>query len=179
MSQVSDPKKLRYEDYVEFPDDGQRHEIIDGVHYVTPSPNTYHQVVSRRLQFLLYQAIELTGLGQVFDAPCDVELDEHDIVVPDLFVVLAENRIITPKKIKGSPDLIVEILSPSTRSRDLDEKRASYEANGVREYWIVDPDEHEMTQLVLADGKYAEREHDAVVRLSILEQVAVDFGEVW
>src|SRR5690606_8328074 len=105
-SKASPSPKLGYAQYVKFPDDGQRHEIIEGMHTVNPAPSTYHQAVSRRIQFQLYSAIELRGFGEVIDAPVDVQLSPHDIVQPDLVVVLVQNRIITPTKVKGLPDLI-------------------------------------------------------------------------
>ncbi|RLS82734.1 MAG: Uma2 family endonuclease, partial [Planctomycetota bacterium] len=107
--------KLGYREYCSFPDDGWRHEIIDGDHVMTPAPSTSHQTVSKRLQHQLYMQVELAGLGLVFNPPVDVQLTEHDIVQPDLVVVLKDRtRMITPTKINGVPDLVVEILSPST-----------------------------------------------------------------
>jgi len=180
MSAVGSKRKLRYEDYVQFPDDGMQHEILDGEHFVTPSPNLYHQDILLRLSHELHAALQSTGLAKVVLAPFDVELSEHNLVQPDIIVVLPDNRIITPNKIKGAPDLLVEILSPSNRDYDREDKRDRYEAAGVREYWIVDPDEHEVEQLVLGEnGKYAPREHDAVVKLSILDDISVDFRKVW
>jgi Uma2 family endonuclease len=171
--------KLRYEHYVCFPDDGYRHEIIDGVHYMNPAPSTYHQTVSRRLQYQLYSAIELKKLGCVFYAPVDVHLAEYDIVQPDLVVVLESNRIITPSKVKGTPDLLVEILSPSTRENDVVLKRKRYEAAGVPEYWIVDPFEQTLEQLILTSGSYVAREHGDIVTLTVLPDVSVNLDEVW
>jgi Uma2 family endonuclease len=172
--------KLGYAEYCCYPDDGRRHEIIDGDHYVNPAPSTYHQTVSRRLQHQLYTQIELQGRGVVYDAPVDVQLTDHDIVQPDLVVVLAaRTQMITPTKIKGVPDLVVEILSPSTASNDLALKRQLYERTGVAEYWIADPDNHTLTQLVLVDGRYADRHAGDEVRLSVLEGVTVRLAEVW
>ena len=172
-------RKLRYDDYICFPDDGKRHEIIDGDHYVNPAPSTYHQAVSRRIQFQLYMQIEQAGLGSVIDAPVDVQLTETDIVQPDLVVVLAENRIITPSKVKGSPDHLIEILSPGTESNDRTLKRNLYERTGVREYWIVDPFEHDLVQLVLSEGKYVQQSHETIVSVTYLENVTVNLSEVW
>lgn len=179
MSHVSDQHKLRYEHYVCYPDDGMRHEIIDGVHFMNPAPSTYHQDVSRRIQFQLYESIEQTDRGKVYNAPVDVQLSEFDIMQPDLVVVLTGNRIITPSKINGTPDLIIEILSRSTRENDLTLKRQRYEQAGVPEYWVVDPEEHSVGQLVLSDGKYVSREHNEIVRLTILDGVSVNFADVW
>ena len=179
-SPVHPPAKLGYREYCCFPDDGRRHEIIDGDHYVNPAPSTYHQTVSRRLQYQLYTQIELAGRGVVYDAPVDVQLTDHDIVQPDLVVVLApRTQMITPTKIKGIPDLLVEILSPSTASHDATLKKQLYERVGVAEYWIVDPDNHTLDQLVLADGRYERRPAADVVPLAILEGVTVRLTDVW
>jgi Uma2 family endonuclease len=172
-------RKLNYEDYVGFPNDGKRHEIIGGDHYVNPAPSTYHQYVSRRLQFQLYSAIERADLGSVIYAPVDVQLTEHDIVQPDLVVVLKDNRIITPTKVKGTPDHLIEIVSPSTETNDRGLKRSLYERSGVPEYWIVDPLEHTVSRLVLTDGKYAEQTVGDRLAVSYLPNVAVDLREVW
>jgi Uma2 family endonuclease len=179
-SPVLPPAKLGYREYCCFPDDGRRHEIIDGDHYVNPAPSTYHQTVSRRLQHQLYTQIELTGRGVVYNAPCDVQLTDYDIVQPDLAVVLTSRmQMITPTKIKGVPDLLVEILSPSTASNDATLKKQLYERVGVAEYWIVDPDNHTVEQFVLTDGRYARRPDAGLIPLSILEGVAVRLADVW
>jgi Uma2 family endonuclease len=179
-SPVQPPAKLGYREYCCFPDDGRRHEIIDGDHYVNPAPSTYHQTVSRRLQHQLYTQIELTCRGVVYNAPVDVQLTDHDIVQPDLVVVLtARMQMITPTKIKGVPDLIVEILSPSTASNDATLKKQLYERVGVAEYWIVDPDNHTVEQLALTDGRYARRPDTGSIPLSIVEGVAVRLADVW
>lgn len=172
-------RKLTYQEYVCFPDDGKRHEIIDGDHYVNPAPSTYHQYVSRRLQFQLYALIELKEFGSVIDAPVDVQLTPTDIVQPDIVVVLKQNRIITPTKVKGSPEHLIEILSPSTASNDRTLKRALYERSGVGEYWIVDPFEQSLTQLVLGETGYQERSHEDHVAVGYLPDVSVDLNQVW
>jgi len=146
---------LGYREYCCFPNDGRRHEIIDGDHYVTPAPSTTHQTVSKRLQYQLYTQIELAGLGLVFNAPCDVQLTDHDIVQPDLIVVLKERaRMITPTKINGVPDLVVEILSASMASHDTELKKQLYERTGVGEYWIADPENQKLDRYRLVDGVY-------------------------
>ena len=149
------PVKLTYEQYVLFPNDGNRHEIIDGRHYMNASPSTRHQAVSRYLQYYLFEQIELKGLGDVIDAPLDVQLSPTDVVQPDLVVVLKHNRIITPSKIMGTPDLVIEILSPSTRQTDMNLKKRLYEQFLVPEYWIVDPEDQTILQHHLnSDGRY-------------------------
>ena len=84
--------KLAYDDYVGFPDDGRSHEIMDGEHHVAAAPYLDHQLVSSRMHFQLFQQIVLPGKGEVFHAPTAVQLSPHDIVEPDLVVVLAERR---------------------------------------------------------------------------------------
>jgi Uma2 family endonuclease len=175
-----DKIRLTYADYVGYPDDGMRHEIIDGDHYMNPAPSPYHQTLSKRLQYQLYSKIELPGLGQVFDAPIDVQLSEHDIVRPDLIVVLPDSQArITPSRIKGPPDLVVEILSPSTAGNDQGLKRTVYEKFGVREYWIVDPTENTLTLLESIDGTYRPRNSGDDVPLVILPDLVVSFSHVW
>ena len=177
---TTDRKKLTYEDYALIPDDGCLHEIIDGEHFVNAAPNLYHQTISRRLQFILYSQIEQKNLGVVFNAPCDVEISSHDIVQPDLVIVLNQNsEILTPAKIVGTPDMIVEILSTSTSVRDRRFKRSRYQKAGVPEYWIVDPFERNVEQLVLQDGVYEALPNCEVLQLTILENVTVRLEDVW
>ena len=133
--------KLTYDDFVLFPDDGKRHELIDGEHYVSPSPNLRHQRLLRRLSMLLQGFVEAKGLGEVFFAPLDVVFTIHDVVEPDLiFVSNARASILTAANLQGSPDLVVEVLSPSNRRYDEVKKRGLYERAEVGEYWIVDPE---------------------------------------
>ncbi|MDA1052526.1 MAG: Uma2 family endonuclease [Planctomycetota bacterium] len=182
MSQAIPAKtKLGYEHYVCYPDDGRRHEIIEGDHYVNPAPNTSHQRVSSRIHFQLFDQIEEPERGEVFAAPTDLQLTNHDIVQPDLIVIMRERRlIITPTKIKGTPDLIVEILSPSTEKNDCVLKKGLYERLGVPEYWIVDPDEHTVEQFVLRDGEYvSEGSHTKSITVATIENVRVDLTKVW
>ena len=182
---VSDEAKLSkskftYEHYVLFPEDGNQHELIDGDHYMNPAPVPYHQKLSRHIQFQLFAAIEVRGHGDVIDAPIDVQFSDYDVVQPDLVVVLKDNRIITTTKLKGAPDLVVEILSPSTSKRDESLKKELYERNGVPEYWIVDPDEKVVRQYRLADGSYAEAERCTdEVTFAGLSGVTVDLTRVW
>ncbi|MDH4065921.1 MAG: Uma2 family endonuclease [Acidobacteriota bacterium] len=135
-------RRLTYDDFVRFPDDGRRHEIIDGVHYVTPSPVTRHQLLVGRLHFALESYLRVNpGTGQVFLAPFDVVLSNWDVVEPDLLLIAADQPgILTAKNVQGPPALVIEVLSPGTRARDEQLKRALFERTGVREYWLVDPD---------------------------------------
>ena len=144
--------KLTYADYVLLPDDGLRHEIIEGEHYVTPAPTTRHQRISVRLLYLMQDYLERHAIGEVFIAPYDVLLSEINVFVPDLLYISDQrSHLITSKNLQGPPDLVIEILSPSTRSRDERLKRDVYERAGVDEYWLVDPD-HDVIDVYRREG---------------------------
>ena len=134
--------KLTYDDFVLFPDDGKRHELIDGEHYVTASPNTKHQQVSMELGFLIRSWLEDHPVGRLFAAPFDIVLSHFDVVEPDLIYLSHERAavILTSAHLRGAPELVVEIGSPSTRQRDETIKRRLYEQKGSSEYWFVDPE---------------------------------------
>src|SRR5882757_5633530 len=120
--------KWTYEDLLLLPEDGLRHEIIDGEHYVNASPITRHQRISMRLiaEFVFY--FREHPVGELFHAPFDVVFSQSDVVEPDLIFISNERReILTAKNIHGSPDLLVEILSDSNRKYDQVTKRALYE----------------------------------------------------
>jgi Uma2 family endonuclease len=173
-------QKWTYEDYVKIPEDGFRHEIIDGEHYMNASPSTQHQHVSKRLQYQLYTKIELSGLGVLYDAPVDVQLSEFDIVQPDLVIILNVNvHKITPSKIKVAPNLVVEILSPSTASIDRTKKKDLYERTGVSEYWIVDPFEQQVDQWVLKAGVFVMLPRSSTLRLSFVDGIEIDLESIW
>jgi len=133
--------KLTYDDFLCFPDDGRRHELIEGEHYVTPSPSERHQRVSLELSLALGSYLRSGRIGRLYYAPFDVVLSNHDVVEPDLLVVLSDqDRILTEQNVRGAPAIVVEILSPGTRRRDETLKRTLYARAGVREYWMIDPD---------------------------------------
>jgi Uma2 family endonuclease len=134
--------KLTYDDFVLFPDDGKRHELIDGEHYVTPSPNTKHQKVSGNLFLQIGTWLEQHRIGQLFFAPFDVVFSQFDVVEPDLLYMSngRATEVLTHANVQGAPELVIEIGSPGTRTRDETIKRRLYERAGVSEYWVVDPD---------------------------------------
>jgi Uma2 family endonuclease len=133
--------KFTYEDFLNFPDDGKRHEIIEGEHYVTPSPTTKHQRTVTRLTVALGRYLEQHVLGELFVAPFDVVLSDLDVVEPDLLYISRERAsVLTGQHVRGAPDLVLEILSPGTRKTDEVTKRKLYERCGVAEYWVVDPE---------------------------------------
>lgn len=141
MSPQPRSTRFTYEDFLLFPNDGKRHELIEGDHFMTPSPTTKHQRVSGNLFNALANFLKSRRDGEVFAAPYDVILSDEDIVEPDLlFISATRAAIITEKNVQGPPDLVVEILSDGTRKLDEVVKRKLYERYGVREYWVVDPD---------------------------------------
>ena len=141
MKPASSGVKLTYDDFLLFPDDGKRHEIVDGEHYVTPSPNTRHQQILLNIVLLIGRWLDTHPIGRIFFAPYDIVLSDFDVVEPDLVYLSTERAaaILTPKHVRGAPELVVEIVSPRTRQRDETIKRRLYERSGVLEYWVVDP----------------------------------------
>lgn len=134
--------KLTYDDFVLFPDDGRRHELIDGEHYVTPSPNIRHQQILVEFVFLIRSWLEDHPIGRLFAAPLDVVLSEFDVVEPDILYLSHERatEVLTAQHLRGAPELVVEIGSRGTRKRDETIKRRLYERKGISEYWFVDPE---------------------------------------
>ena len=132
--------QITWDDVQQLPDDGNRYEAIAGELYVTPAPSLRHQTVSKRLQRELMRLLEDPGHGQVWDAPLGVRFPATgEGVQPDILFVSNERKgILAPDELKGAPDLVVEILSPTTAARDTGVKRTLYERQGVVEYWIVD-----------------------------------------
>ena len=143
------PRPWTYADLVALPDDQLRHELIDGEHVVTPSPNTLHQTISLNLVRVLLPYLDEHRPGQLLSAPFDIKLSLFTVLVPDLVFFTAERfaRVVNAKHAIAAPDLVVEILSPGTRRRDKGRKRAIYDREGVREYWIVDPEARSITAL--------------------------------
>jgi len=133
-------KKYTYEDYAKLPE-GAPYQLIGGELIMTLAPTPYHQRISRKIDFLLIEYVEKNELGEVFDAPIDVYFEETETYQPDIIFISKERlNIISETKIKGAPDLIIEILSPATAYYDLGRKYEVYEKNGVKEYWIVHPE---------------------------------------
>jgi len=134
-------KKYTYEDYLNIPDD-TRYELIEGGLLMVPSPIPKHQRISGRLEFELKKFVSESELGEVFDAPIDVYLDDENVVQPDILFISKERLgIIGEKNIQDPPCLVIEILSEGTAYRDLVQKKRLYAKFGVKEYWIVDPGE--------------------------------------
>jgi Uma2 family endonuclease len=146
-------REWTYEEFARLPDDGNRYEVIAGELYVTPPPDTPHQVAGSR--FFMELGIFATrqhNLGELLYAPVAVLFGEGDYVEPDIVFLLHEHKHYRTKRgIEGPPDLIIEILSPSTASQDRGIKRERYAHYGVPEYWIIDPDRRRVEVYRLQD----------------------------
>jgi len=138
-----------YEDLFSLPDDGRRYEIIEGELYEMPAPSWAHASVIANLISALVPLVVMLG-GRWRTAPLDVFFKGADLVQPDIIVLLPDSQAHpTERGVEGPPDLLVEVLSPSNRSRDLLTKRALYARAGVREYWLVDPEARTIEILAL------------------------------
>ncbi|MBI4326217.1 MAG: Uma2 family endonuclease, partial [Chloroflexi bacterium] len=147
-------KRWTYEEYYQL-DDDQRYEIIDGNLLMAPAPDTWHQDWSRKLFRLVDRFVTQNRLGEVFYAPIDLVLDAENTVQPDLvFIAAAHAGLIQRRAIFGVPDLLVEIVSPSSVRRDRYDKKDLYARFGVKEYWIGDPANKTLEVLTLQAGRY-------------------------
>lgn len=151
--------RLTYEDFLLLPADGLRHEIVDGKHLVSPSPNRRHQVLVGRLHFEIERFLrDHPGTGAVFLAPFDVVLTRWDVVEPDLLFVAGDQAgILTDANVQGAPALVIEVLSAGTRRTDEHDKRKLFDRCGVREYWLVDPDREVVSVFRRAAGGFFPR----------------------
>ena len=174
--------RFNYDDYRQLPED-KRYEILDGELYMVPAPNIRHQRVFRELFQALLNHVQEQALGEVLSAPCDVLLSNEDVLQPDILFVGKERLgIIGDANIPGAPDLVIEILSPATRQRDLTIKRKIYARYGVQEYWIVDPEASTVEVLALHDSGYVSagvcRESDHLAS-PLLPQLDLSLREIF
>jgi Uma2 family endonuclease len=136
---------LTVAEYKNLPENGPRYQLIEGDLYMAPAPNRFHQDISRNLEVVLANYLSAHPIGVLYDAPFDVYLSDVDVFQPDLLIVLNENRgILTDAGAEGAPDLIIEVLSARTRQLDLVHKKRTYARMGIRELWIVDPDQKDV-----------------------------------
>jgi Uma2 family endonuclease len=172
--------RLTYADWLRFPDDGRRYEILEGELYVTPPPNVEHQRISRNLLLVLSR---LSLDGEVLCAPLGVRLGDEDVFEPDLVVILREHSDrIGAQVIEGAPDIVIEILSPGSARRDLGPKREKYREAGVPEYWIVDPASSSVEVLALRDKAYVRHgvfKKSEILRSALLPELEVALAEVF
>lgn len=182
MTAIITKKKTTYADYVKI-DDNNRYEICNGELRMVPAPSTDHQDISRNLGFLVWEFVKEKGLGKVFFAPIDVVFDDDEVYQPDIVFIKGERRnIIKKNAIHGVPDLAVEIMSPSSIFYDTVEKKEVYRKYGVKEYWLVFPDEKGIEVLTLEKQGYLEfckARKKGMVKSKMLEGFEVDLKEVF
>lgn len=177
--QPRQPHRYTWSDYQTWPE-GERWEIIGGIAYnMCPAPTTRHQQVTGRL----YSRLEFALAGKrctPFIAPTDVKFSEEDVVQPDVLVVCDPSKI-TPSHIEGAPDLVAEVLSPSTASKDYREKFDLYQRYGVREYLLVDAVQNYVLRFRLEEvGRFGRPEMFAGTDLlPALEGVEIALWEVF
>ncbi|CAN5864405.1 Uma2 family endonuclease [soil metagenome] len=157
MRSATDRTRMTYSDLLALPDDGLRHELIDGEHVVTPAPVSRHQIILANLFRMIGSYTHATKCGVTLFAPSDIVFTDYDVVEPDLmyFSTVRYTQVVTEKNAQGAPDLVVEILSPGTRRRDEGTKRRLYERMQVGEYWTVDPMREIITIHRLTGGRYS------------------------
>ena len=180
---VKKTQRYTYADYCTWGDD-ERWELIDGIAYaMAPAPSQSHQRISRDVLLQIGQFLRGKQC-EVFGAPFDVRLNadtkDNTVVQPDLLVVCDQSKL-DGKACVGAPDMIVEILSPSTELRDKLVKFKLYLQAGVREYWIVDPNKKMVTVHILKNGEYMTNVYgeDDHVPVHVLEGCVVDLVEVF
>jgi len=187
MAKVQIPIKFTYEDYKSLPfSETKRYELLGGELIMVPSPGFGHQRISWELEYQLSQYVREKQLGLVLDAPLDVvfgEGDEREVVQPDILFISHERRkIIHEDEIRGAPDLIIEILSPSTADYDRHYKRTLYARYGVKEYWLVDPDSQTVEVLTLGAKGYRRSglyRRDQVLRSPLLAGLEIPLEEIF
>ena len=145
---------VTWEQYAAMPDDGNRYEVVGGELRMSPAPKVLHQIVVAQFTAVLTSLVREHGLGIVVCAPTDVILSDTDIVQPDVLFVRKDRLAIIGDQVRGAPDLVVEVLSQSTRKRDMTEKLALYATHGVGHYWIVNPDDRVLIVYRLSGDSY-------------------------
>ena len=147
-------KLWTYSDLLSLPENGRQYELWDGELIMVPSPTAEHQTLLTDLAYLVQNFVRAQKLGRVLVAPLDVIFTETWTMQPDIIYISRERMGIIQDRIRGAPDLAVEILSPSTTQRDRVEKRVLYARFGVQEYWLVDPKAKQVEVLTLREGEY-------------------------
>jgi len=174
---------LTYDDYCAIPNDCNRYEVLEGELNVTPAPSIKHQILSGNLFTTLSRYINERALGRLLYAPVDLILERTSVLQPDLlFVSSARQNIITERAVEGAPDLVIEILSPSTSRIDHTTKAQIYAKHGVRHYWLFDPDQRNVEAYELVGDHYqlaVKAENDDAFNPSLFPGLSISLGDLW
>ncbi|MBS0619559.1 MAG: Uma2 family endonuclease [Spirochaetes bacterium] len=170
--------RVSREEYLDLEEDGFRYDVVDGVMVMAPSPSFQHGNLAGSITGMLYAYFQQQPLG-VFASETDVFLpDDGDVVRPDISMILNENLHIVKTHIHGAPDMVFEILSPSTRHRDLGDKAERYLKGGVKEYWIIDPAD-ETLHLWINQGDVWKKKQGNVLESGLLPGFQIETGRLW
>ncbi len=183
MEQIISQKEFFTREVYDLLPEGAPYQLIGGKLIMTPAPVPFHQDVSRNLEIIIYNWLKQHDFGKIYDSPIDVELNETTIVQPDLLVIKKERLdIIKEKRIVGSPDVVIEILSSENAYYDLRKKFKIYENAGIPEYWIVDPEIKSIEIYRNENGRYKlikEVEKEGAIESEVLNGLSVDLTEVF
>ncbi len=175
-------EKHTVKDYEALPE-GSPYQLIEGELVLSPASSPWHQEVLKKIFIKFFEAVEKKGRGKVLFSPVDVYLDEENAFQPDLVVLLKESRDrLTEKGIEGAPDVVVEVLSPSTAYYDLRKKKEVYERKGVKEYWIVDPEMEEVEVYINEGGNFrlfSRARIKGKVKSSLIKDLEIDLSELF
>jgi len=183
MGVLLEKARYTYEDYLKTPDDA-RYELIDGELLMSPSPSTRHQRIVGRLYFYILRHLMENHYGEVFIAPYDVVINNYNVIQPDILFISKERLdLVKENNIQGAPDLIVEVLSEATAYRDTIQKKILYARAGVKEYWIVAPDEKLVEVYnITHEGEYRLTKtyhEDDTLESVIIKDLRIVLKEVW
>ena len=186
MMKVSSQRQaipMTYAEYALLPQDRNRYEVLDGELFMTPSPSVRHQVAAFELASILRDHVSRHKLGRVLVAPMDVMLSETNIVQPDILFLRTDR--VPPgdaDNVRVAPNLIVEVISPSTAKEDREDKRTVYARHGVAHYWIVDPGLRTLEMYSLAGESYeltAEYSGDASAASPLFPGLSIPLTQIW
>jgi len=180
--QIPPREVYTYADYALLPE-GAPYQLIGGKLIMTPAPTTYHQIISMRLGSRLANFVTEKSIGLVLFAPIDVYFEEKECYQPDIIFINKERfSLIEPSKINGAPDLVIEILSPSTAYYDIKKKARTYARHGVKEYWLVDPEEQSIEVYAGEEGKFVldqKVEEEGKVKSLTLKGLEIEIKEIF
>ena len=175
-------EKYTYQDYAKLPE-GAPYQLINGEFVMTPAPKPYHQRLLKRILISLSKYVDNHSMGEVLCAPIDVFFSKTETYQSDIIYISKDRLpIIAEDKVEGAPDLIVEILSPTTAEYDLRHKKQIYEQHNVKEYWIVDPIEKSVDVYTNKGNKYEliDKFHKSqVLKSSLIKRLEIDLSDVF